>query len=88
MEKDSGLLVVALVALVSVVALVMLLRNDSAGAVVLTMGSDLGQWERPLGTHSPAVYNNAENTPCWYSADGALVCPEADTASHIAGRNV
>ncbi len=88
MEKDSGLLVVALVAIVSVVALVMLLRSESSGAVVLTMGGDLANWDRPLSSNSPAVYGNAENLPCWYSENGELICPEADTASPTAGRRV
>ena len=87
MEKDSGLLIVALVAIVSVVALVMLLRSESSGAVVLTMGDDLGSWERPLGSDSPNAYGNDENLPCW-SEGGQIVCSEANIASPTAGRRV
>ena len=87
MEKDSGLLVVALVALVSVVALVMLLRNDGAGAVVLSISGDTGSWDRPLGEKSTAVYGNDENLPCW-SENGQIVCPKLYTATPVAGRNV
>lgn len=79
--EDKGLLIVALVAIVSVVGLIMFLETETTGnTIVYFSGEGHRAFDRPFGSSSVAVYGLDENLPCW-TEDGRMFCPEADTAS-------
>ena len=86
-EDNSGLLIAALVAIVSVVALVMLLKGGAAGGVVYLSGDAHTSFGRPYASGSLGVYGLDENRVCWQEG-GQIVCHQSDVASPIAGRNV
>ncbi|MFQ5620534.1 MAG: hypothetical protein ACE5FT_01680 [Candidatus Nanoarchaeia archaeon] len=81
MGKDSGLLILALVAVVAVVGLVMVLRGGATGGtMVLSMSGDAsGPFDNALSSESVGAYGSAENTPCW-SDNGQIKCAPGDTA--------
>lgn len=67
-------MIVALVAVVSVVALVMLSASSTGASMVWVKGDSLGyHFDRPLG-HNSADYWEAENSQCYRAADGGMVC--------------
>ena len=84
MAKDTGLLIIALVAVVAVVGLVMLLKADTGGAVVLTMEGEAHRaFDRPLGSNSPDAYGLAQNVQCYEDAEGQIRCDNyEDVASY------
>ena len=72
-SKNYGLLISALVAMVAIVGLVVLLRGNTAGAVTVIRGGAEDSFGRPLGNRGSGLLG--EDQPCWYNADGELVCP-------------
>ena len=72
-SKNYGLLISALVAMVAIVGLVVLLRGNAAGAVTVIRGEAQTSFGRPLGGAGSGLLG--EDTPCWYNADGEMVCP-------------
>lgn len=74
-DKNYGLLISALVAMVAIVGLVVLLSGGSTGAVTVIRGDTSGyDFGRPLGSNSNRIVG--VNEPCWYNADGEMECPQ------------
>ena len=80
MGKDSGLLILALVAVVAVVGLVMILRGGATGGVmVYEISGDASQRFGNFGGDTMGVYGTQENLPC-YQEGQTLVCPKQQSA--------
>ena len=81
MGKDSGLLVLALVAVVAVVGLVMVLRGGTTGGVmVYELGGDAHRaFDNKLGSDSVGAYGTVENLEC-YSDEGQIKCTPQQSA--------
>lgn len=72
-DKNYGLLISALVAMVAIVGLVVLLSGNSTGAVTVIRGSTATHFDRPLGGAGSGLAGY--NEPCYYSDEGSMVCP-------------
>ncbi len=82
-NKNYGLLISALVAIVAIVGLVVLLRGDSTGSVVVIRGEAQNSFGRPLGSSGNGI--SGEDLPCYYTAEGDMYCPGIGSPSGTFG---
>ncbi|MFQ5620535.1 MAG: hypothetical protein ACE5FT_01685 [Candidatus Nanoarchaeia archaeon] len=82
-EKNYGLLVSALVAIVAIVGLVVLLKGGASGAATVIQGGGWTSFDRPLGNRGVGLLG--DNLPCYYDSDGNMVCPQTESAVRTFG---
>ena len=82
-DKQYGLLISALVAMVAIVGLVVLLKGGATGGVTVIRGETGLSFERNLGSRGEGLLG--DKLPCYYDADGNMVCPDVKPSTATFG---